>query len=345
MVQNKGFGTAKNLTIESAQPKIVDNEKGLAIHFEITGSQLNGVERNLGITDIDFGNLEGQSVKTGQWWFTAGLLGHFTSYQSNIRHLDSYGRPDLSLVDSVEIHELTRFITAYGNADDGILDFLVNDKPDARDYPDAIYFSNATKTSVALADTAYVNGNVQPDNLSISLAVQVSRAGWNYARLNDPGRSAYQLTRILREDGEEIPLTNVWQTHCTMPDSREPVYENKLHLVDTFSTAGWVNYMLSFEKQTTNIPGIDSLAGVWLYPNPAHDELIIECEKQVIESVKIYDLFGRVVMTQQFSTFNLFPQSVGSHFSMNISALPPGVYFVAVYDDKKMIGNQKLIKQ
>ncbi|MDM8538455.1 hypothetical protein QUF70_16995 [Desulfobacterales bacterium HSG17] len=36
-----GSGTAKSLKIESAQPKIVENELGLLIGFEIQGSQVN----------------------------------------------------------------------------------------------------------------------------------------------------------------------------------------------------------------------------------------------------------------------------------------------------------------
>jgi large repetitive protein len=42
MIENNGYGTAKNVRIESAQPEIIDNEKGLSIHFELIGSNLNG---------------------------------------------------------------------------------------------------------------------------------------------------------------------------------------------------------------------------------------------------------------------------------------------------------------
>ncbi|MDR0829117.1 MAG: fibronectin type III domain-containing protein, partial [Prevotellaceae bacterium] len=262
MVQNKGYGIAKNLSIESAQPKILDNEKGLAVNFSIIGSELDGTERQLGLTGINFGNINGQSTKVGHWWFTGSLLGHFTSYESHVRHLDSRGNPDLSLVDTVEIHELTRFITAYGNLDDNMPDFLVNDVADAHDYPDAIYFSNATRTNVNLADTAYCDGIVQPNDLEINLAVKPKSIGWNYAQLDDPGYGKYRLIRAVREDNQEIPLTNVWQTYCTMPDSREPVYENKLHFVDTLSTAGLRNYTLYFEKITANPVRVESIDNI-----------------------------------------------------------------------------------
>ena len=266
MVDNKGYGAAKNLTIESAQPRIIENEKGLLINFALIGSSLNGRERQLGLTDINFGDLPGRSQAVGQWWLTSSLLGHFTSYQSRLRHLDSRGNPDLSLVDSVEIHELIRSITAYGDLNDGISDFLVNDIPDAHDYPDAIYFSNATKTKVVLADTIFTDNVVTELNPVIDLTVKSSSKGWNYARIDDPGQGRFRLERVMRDNNQEIPITNVWQTQCTLRDGAEPIYENKLHLVDTFSVAGLVNYTLTFEKVNANPLQVDSITGVPTVP-------------------------------------------------------------------------------
>jgi hypothetical protein len=338
MVQNKGYGAAKIFSIESAQPQIVDNKKGVAIHFEIIGAALNGMERPLGLTGIHFGNLDAQSVQTGQWWLTTNLLGHFTSYEARMRHLDSRGNPDLSLIDSVEIHELTRFITAYGDLDDNIHDFLVNDVADAHDYPDAIYFSNATRTRVQLADTAYVDGLVQPGDLEINLAVQPKSIGWNYALLDDPAAGIYQLIGVVREDGQEIPLDNIWQTACTLPDNREPIYENNLHFVDTFSTAGLVNYTLYFEKTTTKperIENITEIAGIKLYPNPTKNTVLLEVSSDLLlgsgTKYAIVNLLGEVLAKDIITAKTK---------QINVSALPTSVYFVKIY-----IGNQIITKK
>src|SRR5439155_26530970 len=40
LVKNVGAGAAKNLTIISAQPQIVENEKGLLIDFQIIGTKV-----------------------------------------------------------------------------------------------------------------------------------------------------------------------------------------------------------------------------------------------------------------------------------------------------------------
>jgi len=140
MVENNGFGTAMGVTIESSQPEIIENESGLAIEFNLIGSNLQGQPANMGLTYIDFGDIDPMSAKIGQWYFTSTLLGHFVNYETNLVHLSSYGNPDLSLVSGAELHELIHTVSVY-NADDGIDDFLVNEIQDANETPDAIYLS------------------------------------------------------------------------------------------------------------------------------------------------------------------------------------------------------------
>jgi hypothetical protein len=43
MIQNSGKGTARNVQIASAQPRIVENEKGLLIDFKILGTEVPAV--------------------------------------------------------------------------------------------------------------------------------------------------------------------------------------------------------------------------------------------------------------------------------------------------------------
>jgi hypothetical protein len=261
----------------------------------------------LGLTDIDFGNLAGQKQIVGEWWFTSSLLGHFSSFQVGVEHLDSRGNPDLSLVDSAEIHELTRSITAYGNLDDGVSDFLVNDIPDANDYPDAIYFSNATKTKVGVADTATVDHDVTETNLTVNLSVKSSRTGWNFARINDPGNGRFKLQSVTRvEDGQVIPLTNVWQTAVTLPEGGKPIYENKLHFVDTFSAAGLVNYTLVFAKANPNPLKVDSITNVPAgVTNQPLDKVEVHFNKPVYEPT-----FDWTNMTLQVQGVNVMDSTV-----------------------------------
>jgi len=103
MVENNGYGVAQSVAISSAQPEIIENEKGLAINFSLIGSNLQGEPANLGVTNINFGNIDPFKTKIGQWYFTSDLLGHFVNYQTELVHLDSRGNPDLSLISLLNV--------------------------------------------------------------------------------------------------------------------------------------------------------------------------------------------------------------------------------------------------
>ena len=248
IIHNQGAGMAKNVMLETAEPQIIDNEKGLAINFAMYGASFNGSPRQLGLTEIRFGNIESHQTAVGEWLFTSSLLGHFVSYEAHVIHNSSYGNQDLSLVSHLDIHELIHPIYAYGNLDDGINDFLVNDSPDAYDTPDSIYFSNGGKTSVGVVDGISFDHLVSPSDTIVTLTVVPSRVGWNYGVTDDPGMNVYRIVSCIRNnDNQVIPLNNVWQTFVTIPDGGDPVYENKLHIVDTLAGQQTTTYTLVFE--------------------------------------------------------------------------------------------------
>ena len=235
IINNKGAGVAKNVILETAEPKIVENSQGLIIDFSMYGASFNGSEAQLGLMEIPFGNIESGHTAVGEWLFTSSLLGHFVSYEAHVIHNNSYGNPNLSLVSHLDIHELIHPIRAYGNLEDGINDFLVNDVPDAHSYPDSIYFSNGGRTGVSLVNNISFDHYVTPQDTIVTLTVRPSKAGWNYGVVDDPG-SEYVLVGCKRNaDNQIIPLHNVWQTFVTLRDGQEPIYENKLHFVDTLS--------------------------------------------------------------------------------------------------------------
>ncbi|MDP2336788.1 MAG: CARDB domain-containing protein [Bacteroidota bacterium] len=256
MVQNNGFGTAKNVRIESAQPKIVENEKGLAINFALIGSNLNGQPRQLGLTNIDFGNIAPKKATIGQWWFTSDLLGHFISYETKLTHLDSRGNPNLSLISGVALHELIKGVRVYSGVEDGINDFLVNEVQDAKEFPDIIYLSNGGTLDVYPAVSQSTSGSIASGNHEIELLVTPKQIGWNYIKFSDPGGGLYKIVSVTREDGQVIPLDNVWQTFVTLPDGKEPVYENMMHFLDVFAATTTQKYIIRFTPKDQNYPQI-----------------------------------------------------------------------------------------
>ncbi len=257
LIKNEGYGIAKNVQVESVQPEIIENKKGLLIDFEIIGSNFNNEPKQLGLLNVDFGNIEAQKTALGQWWFTSTLLGHFVEYDLKIKHLSSYGNKNLSLIKASYAHELIKSVKAYGAGQDNINDFLVNDVVDLNDTPDAIYYSNGESDEVYKVTAGTVSNTISPSKLTTTLTMDSSKTGWNYGNTADPGADKYKLERVVRiSDNLELPIENFWQTHITLRDGLEPRYENKLHFLDKIS--GLERYTLYYSVINTNVPKVVS---------------------------------------------------------------------------------------
>lgn len=290
MIHNEGFGEARNVRVESAQPEIIENEKGLAIHFELIGSNFNGQPMQLGVTDIDFGNIAPKKTAIGQWWLTSNLLGHFVSYKTNVVHTSSYGNPDLSLVSGATLHELIRSVDAYTHTDNSD-DFLINEILDAQDTPDMIYLSNGEKIEVGKATSMSLVSGISPPNYEAEIAVSPMLFGWNYGKMNDPGNGNYLIKSVTRKsDNFVLPGQNVWLTHVTLPDSGDPIYENKLHFLDHFEDAQPENYIIRFAPKPTNTPKIINIYGVpTAVTGTAVTSLDVEFDQDINESTFTYE--------------------------------------------------------
>lgn len=257
LIKNEGYGIAKNVQVESVQPEIIENKKGLLIDFEIVGSNFNNEPKQLGLLNVDFGNIEPQKAALGQWWFTSTLLGHFVEYDLKIKHLSSYGNKNLSLIKASYVHELIKSVKAYQAGQDNINDFLVNDIADANDTPDAIYYSDGGNDEVSKVATGTVSNAISPTQLTTTLTMNSSKTGWNYGNVADPGSDKYKLERVVRiSDNLELPIQNFWQTFVTLKDGLEPKYENKLHFLDKIS--GLERYTLYYTAINTNVPKVAS---------------------------------------------------------------------------------------
>lgn len=262
IINNKGYGDATKVKMSTQQPKIIDNEKGLLVDFEIVSSQLNGGDKTLSMGEniaTDFGTIPALSQAYAQWWLTSTLTGHFTEYDVKATHVTSFNNPDLSLLDSVHIHELVHQIEIpLATCTPKLLGFLANDEEDYDDCPDMIYLTNGERYPVYKAA-----GNIKAgaEENSWELTLSTANNGWCYGNIPDPTVGKQQLLRIVRKsDGAELPLVNFWQTDRTMVDKLEPVYENLLHFSDTLSAPG-DSYLLYFSKKS-KVLDVTDIAGV-----------------------------------------------------------------------------------
>ncbi len=247
MIRNVGAGNANNVYLQSAQPQIIENQNGLLIQFNMVGSTMNGVPRPIGLTDIPFGTIESNSAGIAEWYFTSSLLARVISTTPRVIHNNSWGNPQLSLVTELHSHELIKAVNAYGDLEDGINDFLVNETVDFNHTPDIIYFSHGGTAPVGKMLAAFTEGTLTNTNRTVQLIVTPNSEGWNYACVDDPAEGQYDIVSCTRNDGQEIPLSNVWITWATMPDDGSPIHENKLHIVDNFATGQMATYTIEYE--------------------------------------------------------------------------------------------------
>lgn len=285
MITNDGFGDARNVKVASTQPRIIDNEKGLLIDFNIIGSNFNNEPRQLGLLNVDFGNILPKTSSIGQWFFTSSLLGHFVKYDLEVNHTSSFGNKSLSLIKASYVHELIKSIRGYQEGNDEIADFLVNDNADANDTPDRIFFSNTASEEVLKAETVTSSNVIALGNFTSTITINPSTTGWNYGNIEDPGGYQFKLDKIVRDvDNVEIPLENFWQTTVTLRDGLNPKYENKLHVLDKVTQA--TTYTVYYVSKDQNTPTIIALEGAPISENTeiAVQSLTVKFSKEIDES-------------------------------------------------------------
>lgn len=337
LINNKGYGDAKNMNLTMNQPQIIENQKGLAINFEIVSSQVNGGEQSLSLGNSmasDFGDIPAQSQSYIQWWLNSSLLGHFTEYDVKATHLTSRDNPDLSLIDTVTIHELVHGFTADADAEVPLRGFLVNDMADIEDSPDGVYFTDATHQSVSKVSKASFT---QLSDTEFRLSVTPSATGWNYGVLSDPTQGKQKLVGITRRsDGAMLPADNVWQTSCTMKDGKNAVHENRIHFVFEMLGAG-EEFTLVFEPT----PEVE-LKVIRFDGGPEEDialdeqlkQLVVVFNKPIVEDSFTTDDITLTYqgVRQDVSQIQVTPVS-GSEYTLNLEPLTgqTGYYVLTIH--------------
>ena len=261
MVANRGYGVAHNFEITSSQPKIVDNEKGLLINFQIIGTQVNGQNLTPSLT-ATFGDIAGGGINIARWLMVSSLQGEFQDYSATFQSLDDFGNRKTAIVQDVAIHEMIHLVQAPGAFEDGKPDFLVDDVPNAQHLPDTLYLSDGTTNPVNVLQTSSIDGPPSVGHLQTYLTAPMP-AGWVYLLVPDPGNGQYTLTRVVRSDGVEIYFgTNVWTTDRTFVGlGRRPVLENRIHLLDYNSPGAYTLYYTPAPAPDT-IPPVSALAAL-----------------------------------------------------------------------------------
>ena len=171
------------------------------------------------------------------------------NYSATFENINPLGDPRLSILDELEIHELIRNVMIYSesNENDGILDFLVNDRNDLLAYPDALYSSKTLQRYNVSVGTVVSVHTITSDVLEIR--TKSNKTGWVYYRYEDIQSllrmTASSVNGTKNEDNVSIPLPpeNSWISRAEGPSGGSEVLY--LHIVDHVETSDDVVFIMN----------------------------------------------------------------------------------------------------
>ncbi|GIM00456.1 hypothetical protein Vretimale_5260, partial [Volvox reticuliferus] len=124
LLLNVGGGTARDVMMDSLQPKIVDNEKGLLISFSIVGVSVNNLNSPIALR-ASVGDISPGSTALIQWKLSASLQGTFTAVNATFISRNPLNDPTLSSIANLSIYDLLHMVYLEGSLDDNLPDMLV----------------------------------------------------------------------------------------------------------------------------------------------------------------------------------------------------------------------------
>ncbi|AFU97592.1 putative Ig domain-containing protein [Simiduia agarivorans] len=241
---NSGHGPAGNVSIESAQPTIVENEQGLAIDFRITDSYVGNAPAVPSLL-MNFGDIAPGGVVVGRWVMESSLSGKFTAFNASFAHADEFGGQLTSLVTGLNTQLLVRDVQVDLPGRDNVRDFLASSGVGGL----RVFESEATGLdevdcshciAVETLDGQLGGGNSGVHSLTAS-SIQTAA----YIKVADPYAGAQALVRVQRSDGKLLPAANAWLSKERADDKI-----NFNYFINVFDTAGPGNYTLTFGDLT-----------------------------------------------------------------------------------------------
>jgi ribosomal protein L14 len=205
-VKNTGAATAKNVKIDSAQPKIVENNQGLLIGFKIIGSFLNDQPTTPSLL-IPFGDVPANGASSGRWLMTSTLAGRFIEFSASFSHADELGGAVTSLLQATNTHFLIRDVKVDLTGRDNIRDFLALDGTTIRVYESSGLDTVVTDQSNSSALSATGTGT---SGEALYIFTTAANAGVMYAQVPDPFNGTKAMGRVTRSDGKAVAPENVW---------------------------------------------------------------------------------------------------------------------------------------
>ena len=259
VVNHSAYATASKVTIQSAQPQIVDNARGLLVDFAIISSDVNGSAAQPTLL-VNFGDIAPHRAAVGSWSMTASLSGQFVQFGAKIAHAADLGGELTSLIpdSAVSTHRLLGRVVVDLPGRDSIPDFLATDAMTGEVLSVQVYESDNDTANTPVDYYAPGNGSVTLSALSGGTAtLTLAPAGtMTYVKTASPVALDQNILAV-RSDGKRLPAANVWISKTRNLDNTLAYW---LNLFDTGNPAG-ASYQLTFSN-----PVVTGVAPVLVLP-------------------------------------------------------------------------------
>lgn len=227
-VRNNGFAAARNLKIDSAQPKIVENKQDLLIDFRLTGSYVDDTPTQNTLL-INFGDIAPGTSKTGRWIMESSLSGRFTEFNATFSHADELGGAVTSILEATNAHFLIRDVRVDLPGRDTVRDFLAVDGDVIR-----VYESEGLDTIVTdRSAVAQLQSGTNAQGAAIYKLTMPPTDGFVYAKLRDPFNGAKTVATVMRSDAKQMLPENVWLSRTRNPATKQWEYFVNIFDVNT----------------------------------------------------------------------------------------------------------------
>ncbi len=236
-VKNTGAGSAQNLKIDSAQPKIVDNDQGLLINFNIQGSQVNGQDQTESLL-VNFGAIEPGTSAIARWIMNCKLSGRFVEFKAQYSHSDELGGELTSLIDTINTHTLVQDVLVDLPGRDAIKDFLARADDLYRVYESDTLETDVTDLSGS-STLVFKSNNGTESHYTLTVSVT---SGFVYTKFSDPHFGTRLLKEVIRSDGKIIKPSNGW-----LSKTQDRETHNWSYFVNLFDADTTGSYTLIFD--------------------------------------------------------------------------------------------------
>ena len=218
-VKNNGYAAARNLKIDSAQPKIIENNQGLLINFQLTGSYVNDAPTQNSLL-INFGDIAASTSKTGRWVMETSLSGKFTEFSATFSHADELGGAVTSILQATNAHPLIRDVRVDLPGRDTVRDFLAIDGDFIR-----VYESEGLDTLVTdRSAVAQLQAGTNSQGAATYKLTMPPTDGFVYAKMRDPFNGTKAIGNVVRSDAKQMLPENVWLSRSRNVTSKQWEY-------------------------------------------------------------------------------------------------------------------------